>query len=221
MSSLKPLHQFSPDFTWGLLSKECLLTICSDGSAPLNKMAAMPIFGEKTEKSSSPVLRKLCGWILIYSIGDARSTKNILKWWEIRMTYLLMVWSNLCHSCCGNTGRTLQICNSCFYQVSELWPSFIEISVFNANSVDPDQTLYSAASGLGIHYLPITLLRVSQLKWVKGYPALRVSQLKWVKRYPAVKVFGSRWNWRWFFLQDILTKKERNFTLPYGKRNKD
>ena len=31
------------------------------------------------------------------------------------MTFdLFMVWSNLCPSCCGNTGRMLQICNSCF-----------------------------------------------------------------------------------------------------------
>ena len=30
-----------------------------------------------------------------------------------------------------------------------------------------DQTLHSAASDLGLHCLPITLLRVSQLQWVK------------------------------------------------------
>ena len=32
-----------------------------------------------------------------------------------------------------------------------LLPCFIEIYVFNANSVDPDQTLRSAASDLGLH----------------------------------------------------------------------
>ena len=36
-----------------------------------------------------------------------------------------------------------------------------------ANSGDPDQTPRSAASDLGLHCLPITLLRVSQLQWVK------------------------------------------------------
>ena len=38
-----------------------------------------------------------------------------------------------------------------------------------ANSGDPDQTLRSAASdlGLGLHCLPITLLGVSRLQWVK------------------------------------------------------
>ena len=37
-----------------------------------------------------------------------------------------------------------------------------------ANSEDPDQMPHSAASDLGLHCLPITLLRVSQLQWVKG-----------------------------------------------------
>ena len=36
-----------------------------------------------------------------------------------------------------------------------------------ANSGDPDQTPCSAASDLGLHCLPITLLWVSQLQWVK------------------------------------------------------
>ena len=40
-----------------------------------------------------------------------------------------------------------------------------------ANSGDPDQTPRSAASDLGLHCLPSTLLGVSRLKWVKwnGY----------------------------------------------------
>ena len=40
-------------------------------------------------------------------------------------------------------------------------------SVFYCNSVDPDQILCSPASNLGLHCLPITLLRVSRLKWIK------------------------------------------------------
>ena len=36
-----------------------------------------------------------------------------------------------------------------------------------ANSGDPDQMPHSAASDLGLHCLPITLLRVSRLQWVK------------------------------------------------------
>ena len=35
-----------------------------------------------------------------------------------------------------------------------------------ANSEDPDQTLRSAVSDLGLHCLPITPLRVSRLQWV-------------------------------------------------------
>ena len=37
-----------------------------------------------------------------------------------------------------------------------------------ANKGDPDQTPYSAASDLGLHCLPIVLLRVSRLQWVKS-----------------------------------------------------
>ena len=36
-----------------------------------------------------------------------------------------------------------------------------------ANSKDPDQTPRSAASDLGLHCLPSTLLQVSRLQWVK------------------------------------------------------
>ena len=36
-----------------------------------------------------------------------------------------------------------------------------------ANSEDPDQTPHSAASDLGLHCLPNTLLGVSRLQWVK------------------------------------------------------
>ena len=39
--------------------------------------------------------------------------------------------------------------------------------VFFANSEDPDQTPHSAASDLGLHCLPITLLGVSRIQWVK------------------------------------------------------
>ena len=39
-----------------------------------------------------------------------------------------------------------------------LLPCFINIFVFNANSVDPDQTPHSAASDLGVHCLSIFLL---------------------------------------------------------------
>ena len=39
-------------------SKEKILTICLNGSAPLNKMAAMPVYGKN---SCSPEPRKLRG----------------------------------------------------------------------------------------------------------------------------------------------------------------
>ena len=44
---------------------------------------------------------------------------------------------------------------------------FVEISEFNANSVDPDQTPRSVASDLGLHYLLMSLLLDARLKLVK------------------------------------------------------
>ena len=38
---------------------------------------------------------------------------------------------------------------------------FLEIPVYNANSVDPDQMPHVAATDLGLHCLPITLMGVS------------------------------------------------------------
>ena len=37
-----------------------------------------------------------------------------------------------------------------------------------ANSGNPDQTPHTAASDLGLHCLPITLLGISRLQWVKS-----------------------------------------------------
>ena len=43
---------------------------------------------------------------------------------------------------------------------------FFEMSVVNANSVDPDQTPHSAASDLGLHCLPLSHLQDARHKWV-------------------------------------------------------
>ena len=56
-----------------------------------------------------------------------------------------------------------------------LLPCFIEITVFNANRVDPDQTPRSAASDLGLHCLPMSILCDASLTWLKasGWNILR------------------------------------------------
>ena len=38
-----------------------------------------------------------------------------------------------------------------------------------SNSGDPDQMLHSAASDLGLHCLPVTLLGISRLQWVNCF----------------------------------------------------
>ena len=51
-------------------SVERVLTICSNGSIKALKISS-------PEKSSSQEPRKFWGWMLIYSIGDSRSTKFV------------------------------------------------------------------------------------------------------------------------------------------------
>ena len=41
--------------------------------------------------------------------------------------------------------------------------------MFNANSIDPDQTMHSAASNQGVHCLLIILFGVSRLKYFKVF----------------------------------------------------
>ena len=43
---------------------------------------------------------------------------------------------------------------------------YVEISELHVNSVGPDQTPSSAASDLGLLYLPMSLLWDARLKWV-------------------------------------------------------
>ena len=54
---------------------------------------------------------------------------------------------------------------------------------FFANSGDPYQKPHSAASDLGLHCLPITLLRVSRLKWVKELSVLKYLRKKKIEDY--------------------------------------
>ena len=49
---------------------------------------------------------------------------------------------------------------------------FVEISEINANSEDPDQTPYSAASDLDLHCLPVSIFWDARLKWVKDRPGI-------------------------------------------------
>ena len=52
--------------------------------------------------------------------------------------------------------------------IRDVWLLFIEIPVLNANSVDPDQMPHCAASDLGLHCLPMSLLWDVRLKGVKN-----------------------------------------------------
>ena len=48
-------------------------------------------------------------------------------------------------------------------------PCFIEIPVFKANNVDPDQIPRSTASDLGLHRLSMSILWDSMHKWINWH----------------------------------------------------
>ena len=75
-----------------------------------------------------------------------------------------------------------------------------------ANSGDPDQTPRSAASDLGLHCLPITLLRVSRLQWVSNW-TLKVLKLSGLILHTK--------NWYYYFLLYLDTN--RSCDILWGK----
>ena len=98
-------------------SVERMLTICSNGSAPLNKMAVMPMYGKILKISFSSTKKPLR---LNLGIQHQR-LKVYLVCWNYDTVDLFMVWSNLCPCCCGNTGRNCMAfadIQKLFYQVS-------------------------------------------------------------------------------------------------------
>ena len=83
---------------------------------------------------------------------------------------------------------------------------YIEIPVLNANSVDPDQIQLSAPSDPGLHCLPITLLVVSGLKWVKDGPIIQVkSELN-----PSTQCIA--WPW-WLYTNFNFCQPSANVTF--------
>ena len=88
-------------------SIEEILTICSNGSVRFNKMAVKPIYGKTLtnllRQYTKKALRLNLGiqhWGLkFYQVSSSDETRIIFD--------LLMVWSKLCPSYCGNTGRML------------------------------------------------------------------------------------------------------------------
>ena len=46
---------------------------------------------------------------------------------------------------------------------------FVEVTIFYANRIDPNQTPHSAASDLGLHCLQMSLLWDASYKWDKTF----------------------------------------------------
>ena len=75
-----------------------------------------------------------------------------------KKTFLFMIWSNLCPSCCDNTGRLLH--GICKYVGEELWPMgllfqsysyFEDLSICNGNMVKKKRCKMSVAETRGIN----------------------------------------------------------------------
>ena len=70
--------------------------------------------------------------------------------------------------------------NRSIFYIRDVWlvfilSYFVAVSVLYANSVNPDQTLHSAPSDLGIHCFPTSLLGDARHKWVILYTFLENS----------------------------------------------
>ena len=89
----------------------------SNGSASLNKMAALPIYGKK---SSSPVLRKLSGWILVNGIGDLERSTKFVKMMRLGWPLIFLWYGQICIPVAV---AILEDCCMAFanMQVSKLW----------------------------------------------------------------------------------------------------
>ena len=58
-------------------SVERALTVCLNGSIPLNKMAAMPIYGKNALKSCSPKPRKADSWYLVCEVLPKKGKRKV------------------------------------------------------------------------------------------------------------------------------------------------
>ena len=56
------------------------------------------------------------------------------------------------------------------------------MSELSANSGDLDQMPHSVISDLGLHCLPITLLRVSRLQWVKQPLCIKTKCIDYIEK---------------------------------------
>ena len=95
-----------------------------------------------------------------------------------------------------------------------LWPCFIEIPVFNANSVDPDQT-----SDPGLHCLPMSILWDARLKLVKPVDKIRTWQ-KLIEQYCTLHYYlnilsRDYMSWVTSFPSRLHERPARTQSLPF------
>ena len=96
-----------------------------------------------------------------------------------------------------------------------LYSCFVGFSELNANSVDSYQTPHSAASDLGLHCVPMSLLWDARFKWNKHHPVLN-----WTLNYNWLSPFtDTPWNWAkpvWLtILCALLDKRTTNRVLRF------
>ena len=107
-------------------SVEGVLSVCPNGTALLNNMAAMPIYGNKHLNIFFSRNRKA----VRLNLGILHPGRKVYQFCsndDARISFdFFTAWSNFSPSCFGknwkNVARHLQICNGCFTQVSKSWP---------------------------------------------------------------------------------------------------
>ena len=93
MSSLTPLKQFSPDITWDLLSKGYWQFVQMVLCHWTKRLPCPYVINILISSSLEP--RKLWGWILVYSIGDSRST-NFIQMMVVGWPLTFLLQGQLC-----------------------------------------------------------------------------------------------------------------------------
>ena len=74
-----------------------------------------------------------------------------------------------------------------------------------ANSGDPDQMPLSAVPDLGLHCLPVTLLRVSRLQWVKVLSKILIEYILFYVFFRQTKK-----TWHFLIMSDLIFSKKKS-----------
>ena len=128
---MKSLRVFISETAWHIFTRfhmgrsvEEMLKICSNGSAPFNKLLPCP-YVIKTLRSILLQYYENFEAESWYTASGIQGLPSLLKWWDPDDLWpfygMVKFVSQLLWQYWKNASWHLQICNSYFYQLSELW----------------------------------------------------------------------------------------------------